>query len=44
MEAALAEGESVELPLTFEVVSGVAAQALFFVPGFDRLVTVAELD
>jgi hypothetical protein len=42
-EAELAEGESVELPLTFEVVSGVAPQALFFMPGTDRLVTVTNL-
>ncbi len=42
-EAELAEGESVELALTFEMVSGVAPQALFFMPDFDRLVTVTDL-
>jgi hypothetical protein len=43
-EAELAEGETVELPLTFEVVSGVAPQAIFYQPSSDRLITVTELD
>jgi hypothetical protein len=43
-EAELAEGDTAEFPLTFEVVSGVGPQALFFSPGSERLVTIAELD
>ena len=42
-EADLANGESVELPLTFEVVSSVGAQSVFYRPDDERLVDVAEL-
>jgi len=42
-EGSLANGESIELTLTFEVVVGVAPTALFFSPSYDRLLTVAQL-
>jgi hypothetical protein len=42
-EAELANGESVELPLTFEVVSSVGPQSVFYRPDDERLVDVAEL-
>ena len=42
-EVELAEGESTELALSFEIVSGVAPQALFFAPESGRLVTVTPL-
>jgi hypothetical protein len=42
-EADLANGESVELPLTFEVVSSVGPQSVFYRPDDERLVDVAEL-
>jgi len=41
-EADLGNGESVELTLTFEVVSSVGPQSLFYRPDDDRLVDVAE--
>lgn len=43
-DAELAEGETVELALTFEIVSGVAPTAVFYTPAIDRLVTVLELN
>jgi hypothetical protein len=42
-EADLANGESVELPMTFEVVSSVGPQSVFYRPDDERLVDVAEL-
>jgi hypothetical protein len=42
-EAELAEGESVEFSLTFEVVSSVGPQSIFYRSDDDRLVDVAEL-
>jgi len=39
-EAELANAETVELTLTFEMVSGVAPLAVFYAPSSDRLVTV----
>ena len=42
-EADLASGESVDLTLTFEVVSSVGPQSVFYSPDDDRLVDVAEL-
>jgi len=42
-ETELPTGETVELALTFEVVGGVATQALYYTPGNDRLITIAEL-
>lgn len=42
-EAELANGESVELTLTFEVTSGAGAQSVFYRPEDDRLVDVAEV-
>ncbi len=42
-EADLANGETVELTLTFEVVSSVGPQSVFYSPDDDRLVDVAEL-
>jgi hypothetical protein len=41
-QAELAEGETVELPLTFEVISGVAPEALYYQPSSDRLITVTR--
>jgi hypothetical protein len=42
-EADLADGESVDLTLTFEVVSSVGPQSVFYRPEDDRLVDVAEI-
>ncbi len=42
-EAELANGESVDLTLTFEVVSSVGPQSVFYRPEDDRLVDVAEI-
>jgi hypothetical protein len=42
-EADLANGEAVELTLTFEVVSSVGPQSVFYRPEDDRLVDVAEV-
>ena len=42
-EADLANGESVDLTLTFEVVSSVGPQSVFYSPEDDRLVDVAEV-
>ena len=42
-EADLANGESVDLTLTFEVVASVGPQSVFYSPDDDRLVDVAEL-
>jgi hypothetical protein len=42
-EADLANGETVELTLTFEVVASVGPQSVFYSPDDDRLVDVAEL-
>lgn len=42
-EADLANGESVELALTFEVDPAVGAQSVFYAPDDDRLVDVAEV-
>jgi len=42
-EADLANGESVELTLTFEVVSSVGPQSVFYRPDDDRMVDIAEL-
>jgi hypothetical protein len=42
-EADLASGESVDLTLTFEVVSSVGPQSVFYRPEDDRLVDVAEV-
>jgi len=42
-EADLANGESVDLVLTFEVVASVGPQSVFYSPDDDRLVDVAEL-
>lgn len=41
--AALANGDQVQLELTFRVVAGVAPDTLFYVPSHDRLVTVADI-
>jgi hypothetical protein len=41
--ADLANGESLDLTLTFEVVSSVGPQSVFYSPEDDRLVDVAEL-
>jgi hypothetical protein len=41
-EADLANGESVELTLTFQVVASVGPQSVFYRPDDDRLVDVAE--
>lgn len=41
--AALANGEQVQLELTFRVVTGVAPATLFYSPSYDRLVTIADL-
>jgi len=41
-EADLANGESVELTLTFEVVSSVGPQSVFYRPDDDRMVDIAE--
>jgi hypothetical protein len=41
-EADLANGESVELTLTFQVVGSVGPQSVFYRPDDDRLVDVAE--
>lgn len=43
-EAELAAGEVVEMPVTFEVISGVAPDTMFFSPDWDRLVTVMEFE
>lgn len=40
---ALTNGERAQLELTFEVVAGVAPDTLFYVPSYDRLITIAEL-
>ena len=42
-EADLANGETVDLVLTFEVVASVGPQSVFYSPEDDRLVDVAEL-
>jgi hypothetical protein len=42
-EADLANGEAVDLTLTFEVVSSVGPQSVFYSPDDDRLVDVAEV-
>lgn len=42
-EVDLASGESVELALTFEVVSSVGPQSIFYRPEDDRLVDIAEV-
>jgi hypothetical protein len=42
-DADLANGETVELTLTFEVVASVGPQSVFYSPDDDRLVDVAEL-
>ena len=42
-EADLANGESLDLTLTFEVVSSVGPQSVFYRSGDDRLVDVAEV-
>ena len=42
--AQLSNGQTFELPLTFESVAGVAPQALFYQPAGNRLITVAEFD
>ena len=42
-EADLANGESLDLTLTFEVVASVGPQSVFYSPEDDRLVDVAEL-
>ena len=41
-EADLGNGESVELTLTFEVVSSVGPQSVFYRPDDDRMVDIAE--
>lgn len=43
-EADLANAETVELVITFEIVSGVAPIAVFYAPSNERLVTVHEFD
>lgn len=42
-EADLANGESVDLTLTFQVVSSIGAQSIFYTNGDDILVDVAEV-
>jgi hypothetical protein len=42
-DADLANGEALDLALTFEVVSSVGPQSVFYSPDDDRLVDVAEL-
>ncbi len=42
-EADLANGESVELELTFQVTANVGGQSIFYRPSDDRLVDIAEL-
>jgi len=42
-EADLANGEAVELVLTFEVVSGVGPQSVFYRPDDDRLVDIVDI-
>jgi hypothetical protein len=42
-EADLANGEALDLTLTFEVVSSVGPQSVFYSPEDDRLIDVAEL-
>ncbi|MFV0307203.1 MAG: hypothetical protein ACK5OX_05625 [Desertimonas sp.] len=42
-DAELAVGEAIELPLTFEVVAGVAPDTLYYFPNPRRLVTLTEL-
>jgi hypothetical protein len=42
-EADLASGEALELTVTFEVVSSVGPQSIFYRPDDDRLVDVAEV-
>lgn len=42
-EAELANGESVELTLTFEVTSSAGPQSVFYRPDDDRLVDIAEV-
>jgi hypothetical protein len=41
--AELAAGESFEFPVTFEVVTGVAPDTLYYFPGSSRLVTLGTL-
>jgi len=43
-EADLANGESLELALTFQVESGVGAQSVFYRPDEDRLVDITEVE
>jgi hypothetical protein len=40
--AQLSMGQTFELPLTFEIVAGVAPQALFYQPAGNRLITVHQ--
>jgi hypothetical protein len=42
--AQLSNGQTFELPLTFETVAGVAPQALFYQPAGNRLITIHEFD
>ena len=42
-DADLANGESVDLELTFEVVSSVGPQSVFYSPEEDRLVDIADI-
>jgi hypothetical protein len=42
-DADLANGESVELELTFQVTANVGGQSIFYRPGDDQLVDIAEL-
>ena len=42
-DADLANGESVELELTFQVTANVGGQSIFYRPSDDRLVDIAEL-
>ena len=42
-EADLGNGESLDLALTFEVVSSVGPQSVFYSPDDDRLVDIVEL-
>ncbi len=42
-EAELANTETVELAVTFEMVSGVAPQAVYYAPSSERLLTVLEV-
>ena len=42
-DAELASGEAIEFPVTFEVVTGVAPDTLYYFPGSSRLVTLGTL-